>query len=82
MQHDDIEATLARILAENAKVDRAKVTPDKRLRDDLGVNSLALIDVAVAAEDAFGVAIPDEDLEGLQTVGDVAAYVRRARVEA
>lgn len=82
MQHDDIEATLARILAENAKVDRAKVTPDKRLRDDLGVDSLALIDVAVATEDAFGVAIPDEDLEGLQTVGDVAAYVRRARVEA
>jgi acyl carrier protein len=84
-QHDighDVEATLARIVEDIAKVDPAKVTRDKRLRDDLGIDSLSLIDVAVAAEDAFGVPIPDEDLERLHTVGDVADHVRRARVRA
>jgi acyl carrier protein len=82
MQQDDIQATFARIVEEIAKVDGAEVTREKRLREDLGVDSLSLIDVAVAAEDAFGVNIPDEDLERLQTVGDVVDYVRRAKVDA
>ena len=47
---------------------------DTRLREDLGIDSLSLIEVAVAAEDAFGVPIPDEDLERFQTVGDVIDY--------
>ena len=86
MQQNDIQATVqatvTRILAEVAKVDPAAVARDKRLREDLGVDSLTLIEVAVAAEDAFGVPLPDEDLECFQTVGDVIDYVQRARVAA
>ena len=82
MQHEDTQATLARILEEVAKVDRAKVAPNKRLREDLGLDSLTLIDVAVASEDAFGVPVPDEDLERFQTVGDIIDYVQGAMVAA
>jgi len=49
------------------------------LQSDLGLDSLAMIDVAVAAEDAFGVSIPDDDLERFQTVGDVVNYVQHAK---
>ena len=82
MQQNDIQATVTRILEEVAKVNPAAVAPDTRLREDLGIDSLTLIDVAVASEDAFGVPLPDEDVERFQTVGDVIDYVQRARVAA
>jgi salicylate hydroxylase len=47
--------------------------------EELGLDSLARIDLAVAAEDRFGVAIPDETLEGFVTVGDVLDHIRRAK---
>jgi acyl carrier protein len=74
---DGIEAAFTRILEEVAKLNRADVTGDKRLREDLGLDSLSLIDVAVAAEDTFAIRIPDEDLEGFQAVGEVLDYIRR-----
>jgi acyl carrier protein len=79
MQQDDIQAVFGRVLEEVAKVNRAEVTGDKRLREDLGIDSLSLIDVAVAAEDKFGIRIADDDLENFQTVSDVAGYVRQDR---
>ena len=82
MQQNDIQATVTRILEQVAKVDPAAMARDMRLREDLGVDSLTLIEVGVAAEDAFGVPLPDEDPERFQTVGDVIDYVRRARVAA
>jgi len=75
MQQDSITAAFAEILEEVANVNRAEVARDKRLREDLGIDSLSLIDVAVAAEDTFGIRIPDDDLERLQTVGDVVGYI-------
>jgi acyl carrier protein len=78
MQQNDIQATVTRVLREVAKVDPAVVARDKRLREDLGLDSLTLIEVAVAAEDAFGVPLPDEDLEHFQTVGDLIDYVQQS----
>jgi len=78
MQQNDIQATVTRVLGEVAKVDPAVVARDKRLREDLGLDSLTLIEVAVAAEDAFGVPLPDEDLERFQTVGDVIDHVQQS----
>jgi acyl carrier protein len=82
MQQNDIQATVTRILEQVAKIDPAAVARDTRLREDLGVDSLTLIEVAVATEDALGVPLPDEDLERFQTVGDVIDYVQRAKVAA
>lgn len=83
MQQDNyILAGFAEVLEKVARVDRTRVTPDKRLRDDFIIDSLSMIDVAVGAEDAFGIRIPDEDVEGFETVGDVVDYIQRARVTA
>ncbi|ACL56624.1 acyl carrier protein [Methylobacterium nodulans] len=82
MQQNAIEATLIRILEEVAGVDRAAISRDRRLREELGVDSLSLVDVAVAAEDALGLALPDEELERARTVGDVIDFIRRATASA
>ena len=76
MQPDNIEAAFIGILQNIANLSRADVTADKRLREDLGIDSLSLIDVAVATEDTFGITIPDEDLERFQDIGDVLDYIR------
>jgi acyl carrier protein len=78
MQHEDVEAAFAAILEEVAKVNQAGVIGDTRLREDLGLDSLSLIDVAVVAEDTFGIRIPDDDLERFQTVGNALDYIRRS----
>lgn len=81
MQEDnDILSGFAEVLEKVAKVDRTEITRDKRLRDDFGIDSLSMIDVAVAAEDAFGVLLPDEDVERFETVGDAVDYIQQARV--
>ena len=54
-----------------------EVTPCNLHLDKLGLDSLSKIDLAVAAEDRFGIAIPDEDLERFVVVGDLLDYVRR-----
>ena len=50
------------------------------MREDLGIDSLSLIEVAVAAEDTFKIRIPDEDLEHFQTIYDAVEYIRRVTV--
>lgn len=79
MQQDGIPAAFAAILTRFAKADRATITRDQRLQADLGIDSLSMIDVACAAEDAFGIRLPDEDLERFRTVGDAVDYIQRAR---
>ena len=71
-------AQLAPLVAERAKVDPSRVTPDTDLRAGLGLDSLDMIDLATAAEDSFGIRIPDDDAERFQTVGDVVAFLQRA----
>lgn len=82
MQQDNIQAVIAGLIGTVAKVDQAAVARDKRLREDLGIDSLSLIDLAVAVEDAFTTVIPDEDLERFRTVGDVVDHIRRSRIAA
>ena len=74
-QQEDILAAFVRILEVVMSVDRVEVTGDKRLREDLGIDSLSLIDVAIAAEDEFEIRIGDEDLEHFQTVNDAIEYI-------
>lgn len=78
-QHNDILARFAEVLEKTAKMDRAVITRDKSLKRDFGIDLLSMIDVAVAAEDEFGVRIPDEEVERFETVGDFIDYVRQAR---
>ncbi|ABW10717.1 acyl carrier protein [Frankia sp. Mgl5] len=82
MSQTDILAGLAAILEEVAGVDPADVTADKTFIDDLDVDSLSMVEVVVAAEEKFGVKIPDEDVKTLKTVGDAVSYIQRAGVAA
>lgn len=54
------------------------VRPDAKL-DDLGADSLAVAELALAIEEAFAITIPEDDLVSIRTVADVAAYVRKRR---
>jgi len=78
MTEDEITAQLAEILNDVAGVDPAVVSVDKIFVDDLEVDSLSMVEVVMAAEDRFGVRIPDEDMAGLRTVGDAVTYIHRS----
>jgi acyl carrier protein len=72
---DEIRAGLASILEEVADVNPADVADDKSFTDDLDVDSLSMVEVAMAAEEKFGVKIPDDELPKLKTVGDAVAFI-------
>ena len=64
---------------ENEVLCRAEVVKDT---DDLDVDSLSMVEVVVAAEEKFGVRIPDDDVKNLKTVGDAVTYIEKAGVTA
>jgi acyl carrier protein len=80
MTQQDILNGLASIVNEIAGVPIGDVTPDKSFIDDLDVDSLSMVEIATAAEDHFGVRIPDDDLKDLRTVGDAVTYIEKAGV--
>jgi acyl carrier protein len=77
MQQTEIETAFAELLERITGFHPAPIGRDLHL-ETLGLDSLAKIDLAVAAEDRFGIAIPDEDLERFVTVGDLLDYVHHA----
>ena len=72
---DEIREGLASILEEVADVTPSDVSDDKSFVDDLDVDSLSMVEVAMAAEEKFGVKIPDDELPKLKTVGDAVRYI-------
>ena len=79
MANEEIQKDLAEIVEEIAGVAAADVTPDKSFVDDLDIDSLSMVEIAVQAEDKFGVKIPDDQLAGLKTVGDAVSYIEKAK---
>ena len=75
MTEQEILAGLGEIVEEIAGVPAADVTPEKSFVDDLDIDSLAMVEIAVAAQDKFGVEIPDDQLKDLSTVQDVVNFV-------
>lgn len=71
-----ILAELADILHEVADVNPADVTPEKSFVDDLDVDSLSMVEVAMAVEEKFNAKIPDDQLSDLKTVGDAVTYIK------
>ncbi|WP_447980220.1 acyl carrier protein [Candidatus Nitrospira bockiana] len=66
---------IQRALGDYLKRDVTSITPAHSLRDDLGLDSMATIELLFRIEEAFDLQIPDQDLQKLQTVGDVIRYV-------
>ena len=73
----NIEEKVSALVAEKLGVDRAEVTPDAVFIDDLGADSLDLVELIMAMEEEFGFEIADDEAEKLRTVGDVITFIKK-----
>jgi acyl carrier protein len=73
---------LASIVNEVAGTPVGDITPEKAFVDDLDIDSLSMVEVVMAAEDKFGVSIPDGEVKNLKTVGDAVSYIEKATASA
>ena len=64
-----------KVVCEELGVQESEVTMEASFVDDLGADSLDVVELVMALEDAFGIDIPDDDVNGLKTVGDVVRYI-------
>jgi acyl carrier protein len=76
---NDLEQTIRTLVAQQLDVDAAQVTMEARFLDDLGADSLDLVELVMAIEEEFDVEIPDEEAEKIVTVGDAVAYVKKKK---
>lgn len=65
------------ILVSELLLDEDEVTLTAELKDDLGIDSLAVVDLATSIEEEFDIEIPDEELENIKTVGDIVDYLNK-----
>jgi acyl carrier protein len=77
LSEQEILQGLGEIVDEIAGVPADEVTPEKSFVDDLDIDSLSMVEIAVAAQDKFGVEIPDDQLKDLKTVQDVINFVHK-----
>ncbi len=79
MAEHEIFASFAAAVEEFTGTPASDVTLEADLTEDLGIDSLTMVEIIVSAQDKFGVEIPDEDLKDLRTVQDVVGYVQRVQ---
>jgi acyl carrier protein len=77
----DTDAKVKEIIINELGVEAEKVTPEASFVEDLGADSLDTVELVMAFEEEFGIEIPDEDAEGLQTVGDAIKYLKEKGVQ-
>jgi acyl carrier protein len=78
---DNAEAKVKEIIINELGVEPEKVTMEASFVEDLGADSLDTVELVMAFEEEFGIEIPDEDAEKLQTVGDAVNYLNEKGVE-
>jgi acyl carrier protein len=71
-----IEEKVIEIISQKLNLSKDQVKPEASFVDDLGADSLDLVELVMAMEEAFGMEVPDEDAEKLRTVKDVIEYVK------
>ena len=72
----DIEKKIIAIVCEQLDVKPEDVDSKKTFTDDLGADSLAIVELVLALEEHFGIKIPDEEVDNIKTVGDAVNYIR------
>jgi len=75
MDRSEIEGKVRKVLAEQLAVDEGQVTPEARFAEDLNADSLDLTEAVLALEDEMGIEIPEEEMEGVKTVGQAVDLV-------
>lgn len=63
------------IIAEQLNIDAEKITMESSIIEDLGADSLDVVELVMALEENFGVEIPDDDAEKINTIGDIVNYI-------
>jgi acyl carrier protein len=64
-----------KMIVEQLGVSESEVVPEAKFIDDLGADSLDIVELVMALEDEYGIEIPDEDAEKIETVGDAIKYI-------
>lgn len=72
----DIEKRVKEIIVEQLGVNESEVKPEAKFIEDLGADSLDLVELVMALEEEYNMEISDEDAEKILTVGDVMEYIR------
>ncbi len=68
-------ARVVAVLADKLSKDEAEIMPESIIREDLGADSLDMVEIIMGLEDEFDIEIPDEDAAGIKTVAEVVAYI-------
>jgi len=71
-----LEDRVTAIIVEQLGVAREEVVPEASFTDDLGADSLDIVELVMAMEEEFDVEIPDDDAEKIQTIGDAVSYLK------
>lgn len=71
----EIADKVKEIVSQQLDVDVAQIKPESQFIDDLGADSLAIVELVLAFEEQFEIDIPDEDTEKIRTVGDAISYI-------
>jgi len=75
MDHEEIYEKVKGVIVDQLNVEEDDVNEDATFIDDLGADSLDIVELVMALEESFGISIPDEDAEGIKTVGDAVSYI-------
>ena len=73
---DDVSSKVKKIVADHLGIDEAKVTEESSFIDDLGADSLDTVELVMAFEEKFGIEIPDDAAETIQTVQNAIDYIQ------
>ena len=71
-----LEARVADIIVEQLGLTKEEIVPEASFVDDLGADSLDIVELVMAMEETFDVEIPDDDAEKIQTIGDAISYLK------
>lgn len=72
----DVEVKVKEIVVDKLGVEESQITPEASFTNDLGADSLDIVELVMGFESAFDIQIPDEDAEKIQTVGDAVNYLK------
>jgi len=75
MEHEEIFDKVKEVIVDQLSVEEDDVVEEASFVDDLGADSLDIVELVMALEESFGVSIPDEEAEGIKTVGDAVAFI-------
>ena len=75
MDHDEIFDKVKEVIVDQLSVEEDDITEDASFVDDLGADSLDIVELVMALEEEFGISIPDEQAEKIKTVGDAVDFI-------